>query len=217
MLDSDSEEERESRVLARVDVTPGSTTLQPQWAEAYGAQMLAEKIHARLLGSMAPALSHEAEESLFAAIAAKKLDIGALPAEPEAARVALLNCGPTGSETLKNLVLGGIASFTVVDGGRVEPRDLGNNFMVEASALGQPRAKVVTGLLKEMNESVRGSYVEEAPEALVAVELRAPGAVQLPQRRQLRAAQEAEQLVHHRLGQAHEVAHVSGRRNLVHF
>ena len=86
----------------------------------------------------------------------------------EAARVALLNCGPTGSETLKNLVLGGIASFTVVDGGRVEPRDLGNNFMVEASALGQPRAKVVTGLLKEMNESVRGSYVEEAPEALVA-------------------------------------------------
>ena len=85
----------------------------------------------------------------------------------EAARVALLNCGPTGSETLKNLVLGGIASFTVVDGNRVEPRDLGNNFLVEASGLGEPRAKVVTDLLKEMNESVSGSYVEEAPEALI--------------------------------------------------
>ena len=33
----------------------------------------------------------------------------------ESARVCLLNAGPTGSETLKNLVLGGIAAFTVVD------------------------------------------------------------------------------------------------------
>lgn len=36
----------------------------------------------------------------------------------ESCRVALLNCGPTGSEALKNLVLGGIGSFTVVDGAK---------------------------------------------------------------------------------------------------
>ncbi|KIY97632.1 NEDD8-activating enzyme E1 regulatory subunit [Monoraphidium neglectum] len=84
----------------------------------------------------------------------------------EAARVALLNSGPTGSETLKNLVLGGIASFTVVDAARVEARDLGNNFLVTPDSLGEPRAKVVTELLKEMNESVAGSYVETSPEAL---------------------------------------------------
>jgi len=64
----------------------------------------------------------------------------------ESARVALLHCGPTGSETLKNLVLGGIASFTVVDGARVEARDLGNNFLVTPDSLGEPRAKVGAGL-----------------------------------------------------------------------
>jgi hypothetical protein len=60
----------------------------------------------------------------------------------EAARVLLLNCGPTGSETLKNLVLGGIASFTAVDAARVSARDLGNNFFVAPESLGEPRAKV---------------------------------------------------------------------------
>lgn len=44
----------------------------------------------------------------------------------EEASVCLLNCGPTGAEALKNMVLGGIASFTIVDGARVEQRDLGN-------------------------------------------------------------------------------------------
>lgn len=86
----------------------------------------------------------------------------------EASRVALLNAGPTGSETLKNLVLGGIASFTIVDGAKVEARDLGNNFLVEQARLGQPRAQVVTDLLKEMNDSVSGSYVEDAPEELLS-------------------------------------------------
>ena len=37
----------------------------------------------------------------------------------EQARICLLRCGPTGSETLKNLVLGGIAAFTVVDNAKV--------------------------------------------------------------------------------------------------
>lgn len=71
----------------------------------------------------------------------------------ESARVALLNCGPTGSEALKNLVLGGIGSFTIVDGAKVAPRDTGNNFLVDASRLGAPRAQVVTDLLKELNDT----------------------------------------------------------------
>lgn len=85
----------------------------------------------------------------------------------ESSRIALLNCSPTGSETLKNLVLGGIASFTIVDGQKVEPRDLGNNFLIDASRMGQSRAQVVTDLLKEMNDSVSGSYVEDTPEELL--------------------------------------------------
>jgi amyloid beta precursor protein binding protein 1 len=85
----------------------------------------------------------------------------------EHARIALLNCSPTGSETLKNLVLGGIASFTIVDGKKVQPRDLGNNFLVDAARLGHSRAQVVTDLLKEMNDAVSGSYVEDTPEELL--------------------------------------------------
>ena len=44
----------------------------------------------------------------------------------ESAHVCLLNCGPTGSEALKNLVLGGISAFTIVDNARVTSLDLTN-------------------------------------------------------------------------------------------
>ncbi len=85
----------------------------------------------------------------------------------EACRIALLRCGPTGSETLKNLVLGGIAGFTIVDDAKVTPADLGNNFLVDAPSLGDLRAKRVTQLLTELNEAVAGSYVEESTEELI--------------------------------------------------
>ncbi len=48
----------------------------------------------------------------------------------EGCKVCVLNCGPTGSETIKNLVLAGIASYTLVDNTVVEESDLGNNFLV---------------------------------------------------------------------------------------
>lgn len=47
----------------------------------------------------------------------------------EEASICLLNCGPTGSEALKNLVLGGVGCITIVDGSKVQIGDLGNNFM----------------------------------------------------------------------------------------
>jgi len=86
----------------------------------------------------------------------------------EECKVCLLNCGPTGTETIKNLVLGGIASFTLVDDAIVEARDLGNNFFVHASDLGQSKAKAVAAHLNELNTSVAGSFVDERPEDLVA-------------------------------------------------
>jgi amyloid beta precursor protein binding protein 1 len=75
---------------------------------------------------------------------------------------------PPLSEVLKNLVLGGIASFCIIDNAKVTHRDLGNNFLVEHHRLGESRAKVVTELLQELNESVSGSYVEEDPSTLVS-------------------------------------------------
>ena len=79
----------------------------------------------------------------------------------EACNVCLLNGSATGAETLKNLVLPGIGSFTIVDGACVSAVDLGNNFFVEHKHIGNSRAAVVTQLLQELNEHVQGSYVTE--------------------------------------------------------
>ncbi|KAK7263522.1 hypothetical protein RJT34_31113 [Clitoria ternatea] len=85
----------------------------------------------------------------------------------EKSSICLLNCGPTGSETLKNLVLGGIGSITVVDGSKVEVGDLGNNFLVDESSLGQSKAKCVCSFLQELNDAVKAKFVEEYPETLI--------------------------------------------------
>ncbi|CAL8467774.1 g7312 [Coccomyxa elongata] len=86
----------------------------------------------------------------------------------ETARVCVLGSACTATETLKNLVLGGIASFTVVDDAKVHASDLGNNFLLDSSALGKNRAAAVTDFLLELNENVAGSYVEESPAHLLA-------------------------------------------------
>lgn len=85
----------------------------------------------------------------------------------EKASICLLNCGPTGSETLKNLVLGGVGSITVIDGSKVELGDLGNNFMVDESCVGQSKAKCVCTFLQELNDAVKAKFIEEYPEALI--------------------------------------------------
>ncbi|RLN42555.1 NEDD8-activating enzyme E1 regulatory subunit-like isoform X1 [Panicum miliaceum] len=85
----------------------------------------------------------------------------------EKASICLLNCGPTGTEALKNLVLGGIGSVTVVDGSKVEASDLGNNFLLDEGCLGQPRAKSICSFLQELNDVVKAKFVEETPTTLI--------------------------------------------------
>ncbi|XP_042007609.1 NEDD8-activating enzyme E1 regulatory subunit AXR1-like [Salvia splendens] len=85
----------------------------------------------------------------------------------EKSSICLLNCGPTGSETLKNLVLGGVGSITVVDGSKVELGDLGNNYMVDESSVGQSKAKTVCAFLQELNDAVKAKFIEEYPEKLI--------------------------------------------------
>mmetsp|Transcript_32449 Transcript_32449/g.52558 ORF Transcript_32449/g.52558 Transcript_32449/m.52558 type:complete len:528 (-) Transcript_32449:23-1606(-) len=86
----------------------------------------------------------------------------------ESAKVCLINAGACGSEILKNLVLPGIGSFTIVDGKKVDGSDVGNNFFVDSNSIGQSRAKVVTAMLQELNEYVKGSYIEEDAATLIA-------------------------------------------------
>lgn len=74
------------------------------------------------------------------------------------ARICLLNAGPTGTETVKNLVLPGVGYICVVDDALVTEADCANNFFVTSGHIGQPRAKVALDLLLEMNSDVRGDF-----------------------------------------------------------
>jgi NEDD8-activating enzyme E1 regulatory subunit len=66
-----------------------------------------------------------------------------------------------GTETLKNLVLPGIGSFTIADSATVTEADLGINFFLEADSLGKSRAKECTKLLEELNPDVKGHVITQ--------------------------------------------------------
>jgi len=57
--------------------------------------------------------------------------------------VLLLGANSSGTETLKNLVLPGVGSITIVDGDVVSERDCGNNFFVTEDSIGKPKAEVI--------------------------------------------------------------------------
>jgi NEDD8-activating enzyme E1 regulatory subunit len=89
----------------------------------------------------------------------------------ERASVCVVGAGPTGTETLKNLVLPGIGSFTIIDGSSVDETDAGNNFFVSRDGLlssissdhPSNRAAAAASTLLELNEHVDGAYVPEDP------------------------------------------------------
>ncbi|XP_078335087.1 NEDD8-activating enzyme E1 regulatory subunit-like isoform X2 [Crassostrea virginica] len=85
----------------------------------------------------------------------------------EQARVCLINATATGTEILKNLILPGVGSFTIVDGNKVRGEDVGNNFFLSQESIGESRAKTATELLNELNDDVNGCFEDEKPEALL--------------------------------------------------
>lgn len=81
------------------------------------------------------------------------------------ANVCLLNASTVGCEVLKNIVLPGFGNFTVVDNKLVTERDLGLNFFVTQSSIGELRSKIVTENLVELNpENVQGNFLAEVSE-----------------------------------------------------
>lgn len=99
----------------------------------------------------------------------------------ENANILVINGSATGSSALKNLVLpgelsasrsrlltpradsafalAGIGKFTILDPAPVDGPDIGNNFFLEPSSLGKPRAEEVVRYLLELNSDVRGEAV----------------------------------------------------------
>ena len=86
----------------------------------------------------------------------------------EDAHVLLLNSGPgvVGIEALKNLILPGIGSFTIVDENKVREEDLGVNFFLTQESLGRSRAEESGNYLKELNPEVTGYAIQEVPVSL---------------------------------------------------
>lgn len=72
----------------------------------------------------------------------------------ESANVLLIGATHLGAQVLKNLILPGIGSFTVLDGQKVGEYDIGNNFFVDPASEGQSRAEEVARNLAELNPSV---------------------------------------------------------------
>ena len=67
----------------------------------------------------------------------------------------------TGSEILKNLVLPGLGSFTIVDASITQGQDLGNNFFLTLESLGKPRGEEIAKYLGQLNPDVRINAVTQ--------------------------------------------------------
>lgn len=81
--------------------------------------------------------------------------------------VLLINATCTGAEALKNLVLPGIGSYTVVDNCVVSEYDIGSNFFLNARDLGSNRAHALVSGLSQLNESVKGTFETASIKELV--------------------------------------------------
>jgi len=86
----------------------------------------------------------------------------------EKARVCLIGATATSTEILKSLVLPGVGNFTIVDGKRVTPEDIGNNFFLDNECVNQSRGSVATRLLLELNPEVTGDCVDESVEQVLS-------------------------------------------------
>jgi len=87
----------------------------------------------------------------------------------EMTKICLLNASATGTETLKNLVLPGVGSFTIVDATTTTEADF-NNFFISEDSVGKPRAQVTVALLQELNDLVTGHAVIKSPSQLITQE-----------------------------------------------
>lgn len=85
----------------------------------------------------------------------------------ERANICLINATAVGCEVIKNLILPGIGSFTIIDGSIVTEEDLGTNFYVEKEAIGSSKSECCMRLLQELNPDVNGDHLDESIDSLL--------------------------------------------------
>lgn len=80
----------------------------------------------------------------------------------------VINATALAIEALKNLVLPGLASFTILDGQTIQPIDLSNNFFLHpCPSLTCLRAPVLARALHALNPTVSAAYIPQPPEELI--------------------------------------------------
>lgn len=57
------------------------------------------------------------------------------------ARILIISCTGLSNEVCKNIVLAGVGSLTIADGGKVQDMDLGSQFLIDEADLGKPVKK----------------------------------------------------------------------------
>ncbi|KAI8928835.1 hypothetical protein BC831DRAFT_446751 [Entophlyctis helioformis] len=70
-------------------------------------------------------------------------------------RILVAGCTGLANEVLKNIVLAGVGSITVLDAGTVVPRDLGSQFFLRDSDVGKNRAEAVAPRVQQLNPRVK--------------------------------------------------------------
>lgn len=85
----------------------------------------------------------------------------------ESSKILVLGGSHVGACLLKNLILPGIGSFTLVDGNSVSDADLGNNFFIDATSKGQSRVEQEVKNLCELNPGVTGIAKQQDPRQFV--------------------------------------------------
>jgi NEDD8-activating enzyme E1 regulatory subunit len=85
----------------------------------------------------------------------------------EQSHVGVLGSSVSECEVLKNLVLPGIGTFTIIDNALVEERDIGKNFFLQEESVGRPRAEETCAFLCEMNPYVSGNAVVRDPAEII--------------------------------------------------
>ncbi|KAK9452774.1 hypothetical protein V1511DRAFT_506946 [Dipodascopsis uninucleata] len=74
----------------------------------------------------------------------------------EEANILLLTASVTGTEILKNLVLPGTGSFTIIDDKAVDQEDIDSNFFLDVDSIGKPRSQETMQRLQELNSDSIG-------------------------------------------------------------
>ena len=65
------------------------------------------------------------------------------------------------AQILKNLILPGVSSFTIVDASNVRGEDAGNNFFLSRDSIGKSKARITTTSLLELNTDVAGKMIDQ--------------------------------------------------------